>query len=178
MLQNEVYGAEEIGECMNITNDLSTFSRCCRLPELELSEEKKAIAESCHRATIADQPVPFTEEEEEEMYECFQECYLNATNWLNADLKPDENVIIAEYNEELKNFPQWKESIIRTVQTCIANDYTKPEAKCKSGAFQFGNCLERNMFLNCPEDSWQGTDEICVNTKRTFEKCMINSNKY
>nr|WVD93583.1 odorant binding protein 6 [Graphosoma rubrolineatum] len=172
MLQKEVCGIREHAECQNIKNDINTFSRCCRSPEFELSEEKKAIAENCHRTIISDRPEPNTEEEREEIYECFEECYFKASHWLTADLKPNETMIIAEYNEGLKNFPQWKEPIIQTVKACIENDFSKPESKCKSGAYQFSNCLERNMFLNCPEDSWQGTDQMCINTKRAFEKCI------
>ncbi|XP_014290596.1 uncharacterized protein [Halyomorpha halys] len=172
LLQKEVFGDEVSEECQKVNiNDLDLFYRCCRLPDLKLTDEKKAIAQNCHRSVAGELPSP--NPEDEEIYECFEECYFNASRWLTSDLKPNEAAIISEYDEELKSFPQWREHITKTIKTCAINDFYRPEAKCKSGSYQFSKCLGKNIFLNCPEDGWQGNDETCTSMKVIYEQCLI-----
>ncbi|CAH1390935.1 unnamed protein product [Nezara viridula] len=127
----------------------------------------------CDQTVFGNRTAPLTDEERLELYECMDECFYKATQLLTADMKLNETALIAEYDTPLENYPQWKEPMAKAVKTCIEKNVVldvKPEAKCKSGAYQFSNCFGVNLYLNCPPENRKMDDE-CTKARERLEKC-------
>ncbi|XP_066909735.1 uncharacterized protein [Halyomorpha halys] len=175
IILNESNGVEEQARCKDKSN-LQVLGRCCNIPnDKELSDEEKAVGLMCHKTVFGDRTANLTTYEEKlEMFECMQECYYNSTHLLTADMKLNETALIAEYDASSGNFPHWKESIAQAIKSCFKKNVfseVKPEAKCKSGSYQFSECLGVNLYLHCPQENWKSEDEECNKTREILMKC-------
>nr|AOV87030.1 odorant-binding protein 13 [Halyomorpha halys] len=175
ILLNESNGVEEQAECKDKSN-LQVLGRCCNIPNEELlSEEEKAVGTMCDKTVYGDRLTsPTTEEEQLELYECMDECFYNGTHLLTADMKLNETALIAEYDVSTENFSHWKEPITKAVKSCLEKNVVsevKPNAKCKSGSYQFSQCFGLKLYLYCPPEDWKVKDEGCNKAREVLMNC-------
>ncbi|CAH1390929.1 unnamed protein product [Nezara viridula] len=170
-----VQGApEDYNECRNFVE--KGLPDCCKRPEegKKASAETVAIKKKCDQAVMGNRQMPAKSEDRMSIYECLDECYYNATKQFLDDLKPNEDAMIEAFLEGLESYPQWKETVVKSVKNCVKSDYVsrlRKGAKCKSGVLELETCLGKQMYLNCPEDAWQSNRLECSNAKEIYVKC-------
>ncbi|XP_014287045.1 uncharacterized protein [Halyomorpha halys] len=175
-LLNESNGVEEQAGCKD-TSNLQVLGTCCNTPELEeLNEGEKAVETMCDKIVFGDYKITSstTDEERLELFECHAECFFNGTRLLTTDMKLNETALIAEYDASTGNFPHWKEPIAKAVESCLEKSVVsevKPDAKCKSGSYQFSQCFGVKMYLYCPSENWKTGDEGCNKAREILMKC-------
>ncbi|XP_072153624.1 general odorant-binding protein 67 [Bemisia tabaci] len=102
--------------------------------------------------------------------QCMVECVYNETGLLTPDMKLQEAKISQKLTDKLKDtkFASMAPSVISKCFESAKN--AKDPKECKSGAGEFSKCVNRELFMNCPTESWTNSEE-CQKMKEKLTKC-------
>lgn len=79
---------------------------------------------------------------------------------------------VDKYVQE-KNASVWKDAIDAALQNCSASvsASVNQQQNCTSGAMEMLHCMDRQIFVNCPESNWKNNDEKCDACRAAPENC-------
>ncbi|PNF18562.1 hypothetical protein B7P43_G08485 [Cryptotermes secundus] len=79
---------------------------------------------------------------------------------------------VDKYVEE-KNAFTWKDALDAALQNCSASvpASVNQQQNCTSGAMEMLHCMDRQIFVNCPESNWKSNDEKCEACRAAQENC-------
>ncbi|KDR17658.1 uncharacterized protein LOC110831545 [Zootermopsis nevadensis] len=105
---------------------------------------------------------------------CAMECAFEKEN-LIKDGAIDQQAFAAYIDKYIQenNATMWKDAIDTALQNCSVSVPTaiNQGQNCKSGSMEMMKCMDRQLFVNCPESNWKGKDERCNACRTSPENC-------
>ncbi|KAE8573867.1 uncharacterized protein [Halyomorpha halys] len=151
---------------------------CCDQPYPTDQMRKHLVG--CIRQYGAPSSAVLTEKSVRERRSCVEECVYRSAGFINKEDSVLQREAIEKQLQSISG-DSWKNAISESLNACFkeaeeiedslsASSSVEEESSCSSIPERLTFCLSRQLFLNCPEDTWKNSQE-CQVVKNRMEEC-------
>nr|AXB87316.1 odorant-binding protein 1 [Tropidothorax elegans] len=147
--------------------------QCCDLP-FPLEDMKKSFGNCIRQIARPTSAVP-TPKSVRDTRLCLEECVYKGVGFIkDGATELEKDTIENKLKSSVSNAPSWEKGVAASLETCFdenkSAEVSSEESSCTSAPHDLTHCLLRNLFLNCPADLWNASEE-CEVVKSRMKDC-------